>query len=264
MSIRYAAGLGLLLLWPTSVFAQHEPPNAGMALVPGDGTVDGTLLEPFSVVWTATPYAPDGQRRASNKVEERVEVVEGDGTPWLRFTQVWYDSLGAELFTTVRVADRRTMEYRAFHTGAAPGGFGHLDFDGDHVSGVYFEGPIGPSHYYSLKLPGPVFASFGGLLFATLPLEAGFQAEFPAFGWGGSSNPTLRQDRFRVAEAESTSVTGHGSIQTYPLTLERPGGGALTYWIAKQQPYFVRAESRSATGARTVFEVESWSAIPEG
>lgn len=225
----------------------------------GDDRIDGGHIRGFDVTWRATPRAPDGQERASNRVQETVEVIPDDAGPLLRFTQVWYDSLDVEVFTSVRVADQGTMAYRAFHTGGAPGGIGHLDFDGSRVSGFYVENPEGPTHSYALVLEEPVFASFAGLLFAAFPLASGLEGEFAGFGWGGTTNPTLVPQVFHVLDEESVAMPGGASVQAYRVVTRRGAGSELTYWIARDAPYFVRAESHSSNGTSTVFEVEAWT-----
>lgn len=256
--------VALFMLAPqahSTVFAQEVLRSSSpVSFEVADGRVDGSHIEPFSVVWTVTPYTVEGEARASNRVEETVSLVGDEAHQLLRFTQAWYDSLGAVVFTTVRVAERETMAYRAFHTGGAPGGFGHLDLDGVQVSGVYVEGPEGPSHYYSLKLDSPVFASFAGLLFSAFPLEAGLVGDFPAFGWGGTTNPALSRQQFKVVGREMLTVPGSGRIESYRVETSRSPGSTLTHWISREAPYFVKAESRSSNGAKTLFEVERWTA----
>ncbi|MEN8145308.1 MAG: hypothetical protein ABFS14_10200 [Gemmatimonadota bacterium] len=241
--------------------------NAAWAQAPeqlavGEQRIDGTHIQPFEVVWRQHRFTDQGEEQASNRVVENVERVEREGETLLRFTQVWYDSLDAVLFTTVRVADQRTLAYRAFHTGGAPGGFGHLDFNGTHVSGVYVEAPEGPSRYFSLDLDDQVFASLGGLIYSALPLELGLEASFPAFGWGGTTNPKQKQQTYRVLQREKVTLPDSYEVDAVKLAINPNAASNLTFWVSREAPYFVRAESRSASGSLSVFEIEEWSVTP--
>lgn len=260
-----AALIILAALAPPSVQAQLPDDDPALVrLAVGDHRVDGSHVEPFAVTWRATPYDDSGTARASNRVEETVELVGNREAPLLRFTQTWYDSLDAVVFTTVRVAERRTMEYRAFHTGGAPGGFGHLDLRGGRASGVYVEAPEGPTHYFALALEDTPFASFAGLLFTALPLEPGLVGEFPAFGWGGVTNPASRPQRYSVVADEEVSVPRSGDLRAHRVVTSRSTGSETIYWISRTAPYFLRAESHAPGGSRTIFEIQEWTPLPPG
>ncbi|MEN8375499.1 MAG: hypothetical protein ABFS34_08625 [Gemmatimonadota bacterium] len=258
----FAALAALAIGTPITTGAQApEDQDSTLRLSVGDARVSGSHIRPFEVTWLATPYTSDGVAGRSNRVREKVELVEQDAGSLLRFTQVWYDTVDAVVFTTVRVADRATMAYRAFHTGGAPGGFGHLDFDGAQVSGVYVSTPEGPSQYFSLVFDDPVFASLSGLLFSAFPLEPGFEATFPGFGWGGTTNPAQVSQTIKVVGREGVSIPGAPEFDAYRTVTSRGPGSELIFWISREAPYFVRAEARSSSGSYRVFEVEEWKPL---
>ena len=170
------------------------------------GVVDGSYIEPFKVTWKRFPKTATGKSLASNLIEEKVELVDVEDRTLLKFTQVWKDSTGKTLFTTVRVADHKTLAYKAFHTGGAPGGLAHLDFKGNQVTGGYAPTPEEVMQSIGVILEEPVFASFSGLLITGFPLKDGYAATFPGFGWGGTTNPKLNWEHIEVIDSEQINV----------------------------------------------------------
>ena len=225
----------------------------------GDPRVDGSFIEAFSVTWRATSWDSAGRTRAPNLVEETVEVVRSEGdADLLKFIQTWRDSLGEISFITARVADRRSMAYRAFHTGRTPTGLGRLDINGARVHGFYAPSPERPLLNYSLVLDETPFASFAGLLFSAFAHDAGLSGVFPGFGWGGSTNPNLVWQEYRVVGRERVELVGSNGIDAWRVETTRSPGSETIYWVTKQPPYFVQAESHSANGSGSRFEVVNW------
>jgi hypothetical protein len=181
--------------------------------------LDGSFLKAYSVTWRANRYDADGQELSSFTVDEWYEILSEEGADLFKMIQVWNDSSGTPLFTSVRVSDRRTMEYVSFHTGAAPGGFGHLDIEEGFVSGFYAPAPEKQIRSFSLFLSERPFASMSGVLFAPFPLEAGAELVYPGFGWGGMSNPTVRWIRWALLAICSI---GHHDIRLIAIRPWRP------------------------------------------
>lgn len=225
------------------------------------GVVDGSSIEPFKVTWKRFPKTATGKSLASNLIEEKVELVDVEDRTLLKFTQVWKDSTGKTLFTTVRVADHKTLAYKAFHTGGAPGGLAHLDFKGNQVTGGYAPTPEEVMQSIGVILEEPVFASFSGLLITGFPLKDGYEATFPGFGWGGTTNPKLNWEHIEVIDSEQFNVAGSGKVATWIVKTSRSNG--LRYWVTKEPPYFVKAYSESANGSSATFEIVEWERIQE-
>ncbi len=216
--------------------------------------IDGSFIENFSVVWRGTPTQADGTVGNSFTVEEEYEVIgEGDDA-LLKMTQVWNDSLGEVVFITVRVSHRKTMEYRAFHTGRAPGCVAHLDFDGGFVSGMYAPAPEQRIRRYALQLDERPFASLGGLMMASLPWEEGAAFVYPGFGWGGMANPATSWRSVEAVDREHVTIPDRGEMLAW-----RVQSGNVAYWLSKEAPYFLKAESVNGNGNKTTFEVLSWA-----
>ncbi len=187
-------------------------------------------------------------------VEEEYEVLgEGDGA-LLKMTQVWNDSLGETLFISVRVSNRKTMEYRAFHTGRAPGGFGHLDIEDGFVTGMFAPAPEKPIRPYALQLDERPFATMSGIMVASFPLEIGAEFVYPGFGWGGMTNPALHWRTVEVIGREPVSILGSGEVLAWKVQT-----GRTSFWLSKEAPYFLKAESVGGNGQITTFEIVSWS-----
>lgn len=219
----------------------------------GDSSVSGEFIRPFRIQWIGIPRTAEGATLATFTVDESVEIVDGN---LLKFVQAWNDTLGNNLFTSARVADRATMGYRAFHTGASPGGLGHLDFDGKRVTGMFAESAEQAVTTIGLVLDEEVFASFAGLLFAAFPLRDGYEAVMPGFGWGGSTNPALRWQTLRVVGRERISVAGSGMMDAFVAESSRQSG--VQFWLSKSAPYFLKAVAPRGEGGTTTFVVGEW------
>ncbi|NIR47029.1 hypothetical protein GWO43_00930 [candidate division KSB1 bacterium] len=225
------------------------------------GIVDGSFIRPFKVTWKRVPKTAAGKTLSSNLIHEKVELVKVEGQSLLKFTQVWKDSTGNTLFTTVRVADHKTLAYKAFHTGGAPGGLAHLDFKGKQVTGGYAPAPEKVLQLIGVTLEEQVFASFSGLLVSGFPLRDGYEATFPGFGWGGTTNPKLKWEHIQVLDSEEIDVAGLGKITSWIVETSRSNG--LRYWVTKEPPYFVKAYSEAANGSSTTFEIVEWQRTQE-
>ncbi len=56
---------------------------------------------------------------------------------------------------------------------------------------------------------------------------------------------------------EYINLKGSSSFETW--IVEVPGSaGVVRYWVTKEAPYLLRAESIKAGGGMTVFEIENW------
>ena len=242
---------------PHPTVAQSVPPDT---IRVGDARIDASFIEGFSVTWRRTAWDSTGRDRAPNLVEETVEVVRpDDGVELLKFVQTWRDSVGEISFVTARVAERRSMAYRAFHTGRTPGGLGRLDFEGARVFGFYVPSPEQPIQSFALVLNETPLASFGGLLVAAIRQEEGLHAIIPGFGWGGSTNPNLSWQSIRVVGRERVELTGTAGVDAWRVEGVRSPGSVTTYWVTKRPPYFVQAEARSANGSGSRFVIVDWA-----
>jgi hypothetical protein len=246
-TIGVVVAVGLVCLSPAGLAAQDT-------LRVDQERIDGSFIENFSVVWRGTPTGADGTVGNSFTVEEEYEVIgEGDDA-LLKMTQVWNDSLGEIRFISVRVSHRKTMEYRAFHTGRAPGAFGHLDIDEGFVTGMYAPAPEQPARTYGLQLAERPFASMSGIMMASFPLEEGAEFVYPGFGWGGMTNPAMNWQTLAVLDRERLPIPGRGEMRAWKVQQ-----GNVSYWLSKEAPYFLKAESVGGNGQRTTFDVLSWA-----
>lgn len=222
----------------------------------GHPDLDGSFLEEFSVVWLATRTTPEGDTTTFT-VEEEYRVVEGGEGTLYRMTQDWKDSVGSTVFVTVRVADRRTLELRAFHTGRTPGGVAHLDFDDSFVSGFYAPAPEQRLLEFDLLLDeAPLGTSLTAML-AALPLSMDAHLVYPQFTWGGTDNPDVMWREMSVLGRESLRLPVTGEIEAWKVRQ-----GNQTQWLAREAPYLLKVLSTSPDGRETVFEVESWTRDP--
>lgn len=250
------------MLGPLAASAQ---PMAVDTVRVGDGVVDGSFIQPYTITWQSYKTSPEGETTAGNTVEETVEFVEGSGGRLLKFAQAWYNPEGTLLYINTQVADPTTLAQRKFHSLAPSGGIGHLDVEGTRLQGVAAYTPEGEHVRFDIELGEPIFADgLAGLLLAAFPLRDGYEVAFPGFGWGGTcSEPCLSWTQFRVVDRERMDVKNVGPMETWIVELGPQPGSGLRYWITKEAPYFVKAVAPSANGATSTFEILSWTATAD-
>ena len=244
----------LVFLFSGHVFAQEE------VLSVGDKRVSGAYIEPFEVKWVARQYAKGATESTVRfRIQEQIEKIADDGRNLIRFTQFWNGPDGKNLFTTVRTADANTMGYVSFHTGSSPGGFSHLDFEGRYVKGFY----AAKSHQKALEIAAyvdkPVFASFGGLLYAIVlkNLKAGMT--IPGFSFGGE-NPIFKPEKLEIKGSEEILIANKEKRRSRIITSSRSPSNK--FWIdSNKAPYFLKVEVKRKDGSTTIFEIEDYKIL---
>lgn len=232
----------------------------------GDAVVDGSFIKPYTVTWQSTQTSPEGTTQPGNTVKETVEFVEGrDGADLLKFAQAWYNPESTLLYINTQVADPKTLTQKKFHSLAPQGGIGHLDFDGLRIHGAAAYAPESEHVVFDIELTEPLFADgLAGLFVAAFPLDEGYEAVAPGFGWGGScSEPCLSWMQFRVVGREQVEVKNHGPMDTWVVEVGPQPGSGLRYWVTQEAPYFVKAIARSGNGGTNTFEILNWALLNE-
>jgi len=223
----------------------------------GDERATGSHLKPFQVRWVARDLdEQSGATKVRFQIDESVERVNVAGRDLIRFTQSWNDADGNNIFTTVRTADASTLEYAAFHTGASPSGFSHLDFDGRYVQGFHAAEAHERATEIAAFLEEPVFASLGGLLYALVLRDFDDQVVIPGFGFGGE-NPIYKLETLAIQGATPITIAQGEERTARTVTSTRSPG--TTYWVdSEKPPYFLKARVQKADGKTTVYEIESY------
>lgn len=226
----------------------------------GDQSVDASYFEPFEVNWVAKKYSNENDSGVIQyRVDESYEIVEAGDSKVLKFTQYWNDKDGENLFTSVRTADLKSMSYLAFHSGKAPGGISHLDFDGRYIHGfTAFDShkkakPIGAFIYE------PAFASFSGVLYAIVLRNYSKPITIPGFGFGGET-PTLIYETLEVISNESLSIAGKSNHRAKVVKSNRSSSN--TYWVdSDKAPYFLKVVVDQGNGEKTIYEIEDYKLL---
>lgn len=254
----------LLLLAAALPQAARAQPSSVDTVRVGDAVVDGSFIKPYTVTWQSTKTSAEGETQPGNTVKETVEFVKGsDGATVLKFAQAWYNPEGTLLYINTQVADPHTLTQKKFHSLAPQGGIGHLDFDGLRIHGAAAYSPEEEHVVFDIDLAEPLFADgLAGLFVAAFPLDEGYEAVAPGFGWGGScSEPCLSWMQFRVVGREQVAVKDHGPIDTWLVEVGPQPGPGLRYWVMKEAPYFVKAVARSGNGSTNTFDILSWELL---
>ncbi len=261
-SLLHSISCLLLLMAATPAGVAHAQSSAADTVRVGDAVIDGSFIQPYTITWKSTRTSPEGETQPGNTVEETVEFVDGTSGRLLKFAQSWYNPDDVLLYINTQVADPKTLEQKKFHSLAPQGGIGHLDFDGRRLQGAAAFTPEGEHVVFDIELAEPIFADgLAGLFVAAFPLNEGYEAVAPGFGWGGNcSEPCLSWMQFRVVGRETVTVNDH-EMDTWIVEVGPKPGAGLRYWVTKEAPYFVKAVARSGNGGTSTFEILTWALL---
>jgi len=244
-----------ILLQPISSYCQMD------TLMVSQNQVDASFLKPFEVNWLATQHFKENDSTTIiYRVKERFETVEEDSKKLWKFTQYWNDKNGKNIYTTVRVADFKTLEYVAFHTGTAPGVIAHLDFEDDYVSGFVAFDSYRKAKQIGAYMDVPPFASMGGLLYVVLLKSQNKDLTIPTFSWGGK-NPKLVYDEITIKGEEQIFLKADDPRRARIVKSSRNPNN--TYWVTIDAPPYFLKLSVEGKGQKptTIFEVEDFKLI---
>lgn len=228
----------------------------------GSPKVRASHIQSFEVNWKATKHFFSTDSTAIVfRINEKIERFDEENRSILQFTQYWNDENNKNIFTTVRTADLKTMEYVAFHSGSSPGGLTHLDFDGRYISGFTANDANKKAKQIGGFIDEPVFASFAGLLYAIMLKDYDKSIIIPGFGYGGE-NPILKYEKIDIIGNETISLNDGSKRKTRIIKSSR--SPSSTFWIdSKQVPYFLKASVERGDGSVVTYEIESYKLIGE-
>lgn len=223
----------------------------------GDGTVDGSFLQPGTTEWVMFERTADGAETMVGTWTDQLEFLKRDGRKILRRTQSTYDAGGAWKSSQVHTVEADTLAPIRDHYTARDAA-GHTEYRGNEAAGTLLTGPDAEPTAFVGAVDRPVFDfNLAGLLLVAFPLADGYAATFPYFELRPSFAPgTLRVNAidvhvarasFRVTDVETVTVAG----ETREAFVVETGSDSfrLKFWLSKSSPYILGLES--GTSAKT-------------
>jgi hypothetical protein len=226
-----------------------EPP----AVVPGDGTVNGTHIVPYDNAWSVVIRKTDGTVLHDGVATDHVAFKTIDGKKYLLRVEGQVEDDGSPSETSITISDPVTL---APHAGEKYPGDGSVlkhEYAGTHFTVRTLAAPGAKEEIKQFELPQSVFDFRGnmtGLILRSLPLAPGYAARIP---WADDSG-TIHQTEIRVLRRETIDAGLKGRVQTWAVAV----GAApshVTYWISDAAPYVIRCDIASGD------EVTSWIMI---
>lgn len=218
------------------------------------GSLDGTALSPVTLEYDTNVKM--GQQSTTRPTVRNITEATHDGQ------SVWrvIDAVQRATQADTLLLDRATLWPLQRRVGGQMAL--QLTFDSTSVSGSLRSG--GQARTMEQTIDHPVLASTANMEvgLATLPLQSGYEAQFPVFD--------LRRQKaspatIRVTGTETVTVPA-GSFETFVLeTSSRGGGPSGTYHVRRAAPHHVVKANLEVAGprGRTVTAVKKLTSIRE-
>ena len=205
----------------------------------GDGTIDGSFLQPYNNAWMYSVKLPNGQTSPQGIWSDHLQWTTVDGKQVMLRVQGTTFVNGVS--NTIRnVFDPKTMAPITSETHGIDGSIFRRTFAGAHVVTETLAGPKDPAVKTEADLPTAVYDFNGGLyglLLATLPLKTGLTGSLPAVA---DRENTLSVEPFHVLREESVSAGSRGMVKAWVVESGHPGDYHMTFWLTKQPPYIIK------------------------
>jgi hypothetical protein len=214
---------------------------AAVAIRMGDGTVDGSILKPYSNVWLYTLTDKDGRVIPQGMWSDHLQMTKVDGRPaWLRVQGTTF--VNGRTSSTLNVFDPVTLQPFSSRQQGVNGKTQTRTFTGAHLKSERAEQLGGPAVTSEVDLgvtPYDFNGGMYGMILATLPLRAGLSG---AFATVEESEDKAAVDTFKVLGQEDMSAGALGTRKTWKVVSERPGQYRMTFWLIKTAPYIIKLE----------------------
>jgi len=205
----------------------------------GDGTIDGSFLQPYNNAWIYTVTLPNGEKSPQGIWSDHVQWTTVGGKQVLMRVQGTTFVNGAS--NSIRnVFDPKTLAPISSETHGIDGSIFRRTFNGAHVVSETLAGAKDPSRKTEADLAMPVYDFNGGLyglLLAALPLKAGLTGSLPAVA---DREDVLTAEPFHVLREEYVSAGSRGKVKAWVVETERPGDYRMTFWLSKKPPYIIK------------------------
>lgn len=251
VSVRFAfiaaMAAGLCALPLTPAIAEETP----LSVHVGDGTLDGSFLEPYNNAWFYSVKFTDGRELPEGIWSDHMQWTTVDGKrEMLRVQGTTF--LNGSSNAILNVFDPKTLAPIKSETHGIDGTIFRRTFDGAHVTSVSLANAKDSKAPEAKDLPQPVFDFNGGMygiLLASLPLRTGLKGTLPAIA---DNDPELTSEAFEVVGQEEVSAGARGRVTAWVVDSVKPGQYTMRFWLTKQAPYIIRLVMTDQAHGRTL------------
>ncbi|WP_156029791.1 DUF3108 domain-containing protein [Sphingomonas sp. URHD0057] len=205
----------------------------------GDGTLDGSFLEPYNNAWMYNAKTADGTLHPQGIWTDHMQWSVLDGKRvMLRVQGTTF--LNGSANTIVNFFEPRTLAPIKSETHGVDGTVFRRTFDGAHVTSVTLAGAGDKNDPDAADLPQAVYDFNGGMygiLLASLPLRKGLKGTLPAIA---DRDATLMAEPFEVLGRETVHAGARGNLSAWVVESTRPGEYTMTFWLSRSAPYIIR------------------------
>ena len=205
----------------------------------GDGTIDGSFLQPYNNAWVYTVTLPNGQTSPQGIWSDHMQWTTVGGRQVMM--RVQGTTFVSGVSNSIRnVFDPKTMAPINSETHGIDGSIFRRTFTGAHVVTETLASAKDPGTKTEVDLPMAPYDFNGGLyglLLAALPLKAGLTGSLPAIA---DRENTLTSEPFHVLREEYVSAGSRGKVKAWVVETGHPGDYRMTFWLTKEPPYIIR------------------------
>jgi hypothetical protein len=240
-----------LFLLAVACAAQSAAMNiASSTIKPGDGTINGAVIQPYDNLWVYTLNTQDGKKLVQGLWSDHVQKSVADGKPALLRVQ-GLTFVNGRTSSTVNVFDPATLAPISGRLQGIDGQTQSRVFNGRHVS-VISRDKDGVETKRESDLPAAAYDFNGdmyGLILVGLPLRAGLEGRFESLEEYSEQPAT---ESFKIVGKEKVAAGAKGNVDAWKVLVDRPAQYTMTFWITNSAPYIIKLEYSPA--ART----EKW------
>lgn len=228
--------LAICLSGPFSPAAVAAAPRQ---IAVGDGTADGTHLQPYENAWVYSARKPGGTEHAQGIWSDHFAKTTVNGkSVWRRLQGMTYvNHLTSSVSDTFDPITCQALSNEQHHP---DGTILKRTFDGAHVTTERLANVSATGKTTKFDLPAPVFDFYGGgygIILSCLPLKVGYSGTLPSIS---ETEDKAKDATFQVLRKERISAGSRGMRETFVVEVDTPGEYFQTFWLAKDPPYIIR------------------------
>ena len=205
----------------------------------GDGTLDGSFLEPYNNAWFYSVTFTDGRVAPQGVWSDHLQWTTVDGKQVLLRVQGTTFVTGSSN-AILNTFDPKTLAPIKSELHNIDGTIVRRTFDGTHVTSVTLANAKDTKAPDAAELAQPVYDFNGGMygiLLAALPLKEGLSGTLPAIGDNGTN---LTAEPFVVLRQEDVEAGARGKVKAWVVDSARPGNYTMRFWLTKTPPYIIK------------------------
>ena len=217
----------------------------------GDGTIDGSFLQPYNNAWFYSVKMANGKTRPQGIWSDHLQFTTVNGKQALLRVQgtTFLNGLSNAMVNTF---DAKTLAPMTSETHGIDSSIFKRTFDGKHVTSMTMANAKDAATPVESDLPQAVYDFNGGLyglLLAALPLKAGLKGSLPAVA---DRENTLTAESFRVLREEQVQAGSRGAVKAWVVESVKPDKYVMTFWLTKTPPYIIHLVMDDKENKRTL------------